>query len=246
MRWKFCLPTAGPGCTGRLALEDLYLIPDDGSSSGRSYWVTVEALRSFTGGTREEKLERLAGKEFDISDTMDMLVHREDFDKAELLGWARVFIQNRLGDPHPELVEAEGDEASRYTPMIRESDSHVREDRSARLLFVHHQSGPPVALPEETLKGEPGLEVSTVCLDDVLTAELPAGRITRADLVFVMDKRTRHILQRRCKALGMQRRIICLFLPEHHDVRDPAFLALFSERVRVYLDRFGWNRNDRE
>ena len=102
MRWKFCLPSAVSIGTQRLALEDLYLVPEDGSTSGRSYWVTVEALQSFTGGTREEKLERLAGKEFDISDTMDMLVHREDFDKAELLDWARVFIRNRLGDPHPE------------------------------------------------------------------------------------------------------------------------------------------------
>jgi predicted protein tyrosine phosphatase len=246
MRWKFCLPSAGSAGSQRLALEDLYLVPEDGSSSGRSYWVTVEALCSFTGGTREEKLERLAGKEFDISDTMDMLVHREDFDRRELLEWARVFIQNRLGDPHPELVEAEGDEVARCTPVIRENDPHMHAGRPARLLFIHHQSGPPVALPEESMAGRAGFDVSTLCLGDILTAELPADRITQADLVFVMDKRTRHVLQRRCKALGMQRRIVCLFLPEHHDVRDPAFLTLFHERVRVYLDRFGWNRNDRE
>jgi predicted protein tyrosine phosphatase len=246
MRWKCCLSTAGSDGTERLALEDLYLIPDDGSSGGRSYWVTVEALQSFTGGTREEKLERLAGKEFDISDTMDMLVHREDFDRAELLGWARVFIQNRLGDPLPELVEADGEEASRYTPVIRENEPHVHDNRPAQLLFVHHRSGPSVVLPEASLNGAAGLEISSLCLDDVQTADLPADRISRADLVFVMDKRTSHMLQRRCKALGVQRRIACLFLPEHHDVRDPAFQALFAERVRVYLDRFGWSRNDRE
>jgi len=245
MRWKFNLPNASGG-NERCALEDLYLVPEDGSSDGRSYWVTVEGLQSFTGGTREEKLERLAGKAFDISDTMDMLIHCEDFDRTELLGWARIFIQTRLGDPHPELVEAAVEEVARYRPVIRENDPCDHAGRPARLLFVHHQSGPPVARPEETLKDVPGIAVSTLCLDDVMTTELPADRLTGADLVFVMDKRTRQMLHRRCRALGIHRRFICLFLPEHHDGHDPAFLDLFRERVNLYMDRFGWNHNDRE
>lgn len=245
MRWKFCLPHA-PGGGERTALEDLYLVPEDGSSGGRSYWVTVEGLQSFTGGTREEKLERLSGKEYDISDTMDMLVHREDFDRTEVLAWARVFIQDRLGDPHPELIEAESDELAHCTPVIRENDPRVRGSREARLLFVHHQSGPPVARPEESLASWPGLEVSTVCLENMLTDELPVDSFNQADLIFVMDKRMQHVLHRRCKALGVERRFISLFLPEHHDVNDPAFLGLFQERVQVYLDRFGWNRSGRE
>lgn len=246
MRWKFCLPSATSSGADRLAVEDLYLVPEDGSSAGRSYWVTVEGLRSFTGGTREEKLARLSGRDFDISDTMDMLVHREDFTRAELLEWALVFIRHRLGDPHPELVEAEGDEVSRCTPVIRENDPGMHADRPARLLFIHHQAGPPVALPEMTLAGRAGLEIDTLSLGDLQTAVLPADRINRADLVFVMDKRVRHVLQRRCRALGMHRRIICLFLPEHHDVQDAAFLSMFHERVRTYLERFGWDRSGRD
>jgi predicted protein tyrosine phosphatase len=245
MRWKFSLPNV-PGGGERTALEDLYLMPEDGSSDGRSYWVTVEGLQSFTGGTREEKLDRLSGKDYDISDTMDMLVHQEDFSREELLGWVRIFIQNRLGDQHPELIEAEGDEVARCTPVIRENDPRVRGSREARLLFVHHQSGPPVARPEEVLKAWPGLEVSTLCLENVLTDGLPMDSFSQADLIFVMDKRMQHVLHRRCKALGVERRFISLFLPEHHDVNDPAFLTLFQERVQVYLDRFGWNRGGYE
>ena len=246
MRWKFCLPPVGIGRDDRIALEDLYLVPEDGSSRGQSYWITVEGLQSFTGGTRDEKLERLGGKEFHISDTMDMLVHQDDFSRAELLEWARVFIRNRFGDPHPELVEADGDEVSRCTPIIQENDPRARSDNPARLLFVHHQAGPPVALPEETLTGDPGLEIATVCLDDVAAGDLPLDRCLQADMIFVMEKRTRQLLQKRFKALGVTRRIICLYLPEHHDVHDSAFVALFRERVGVYLDRFGWNRNQRD
>jgi predicted protein tyrosine phosphatase len=246
MRWKFCLPSVENGRDDRIALEDLYLVPEDGSTGGQSYWVTVEGLQSFTGGTREEKLERLGGKDFHISDTMDMLVHQDDFSRGELLEWARVFIRNRFGDPHPELVEADGDEVSRCTPIIRENDPSVHADRPARLLFVHHQSGPPVALPEETLVGRPGIEIGTVCLDDVALSDLPLDRCLQADLIMVMEKRTRQLLQKRFKSLGVTRRLICLYLPEHHDGNDPAFVALFRERVDVYLDRFGWNRNERD
>jgi predicted protein tyrosine phosphatase len=247
MRWKFSLPSVGAGRgDDRIALEDLYLVPEDGSSGGQSYWITVEGLQSFTGGTREEKLERLGGKEFHISDTMDMLVHQDDFSRSELLGWARVFIQNRFGDPHPELVEADGDEVSRCTPVIHENDPRAHAGRSARLLFVHHQAGPPVALPEETLNGDARLQIVTLCLDDVAVSDIPLDHCLHADLVFVMEKRTRQLLQKRFKSLGVTRRIICLYLPEHHDGHDPAFVALFRERVGVYLDRFGWNRNERD
>ena len=246
MRWKFSFPGASSTSGERTALEDLYLLPEDGSSGGRSYWVTVEGLQSFTGGTREEKLARLAGREFDITDTMDMLVHQEDFDKSELLQWARVFIQNRFGDPHPELVEAEGDEVARCTPVIRENDPKEHRGHTPHLLFVHHQSGPPLAFPEEVLQGDPGLTIGTLCLEDIAAGELSLDRLLQADLVFVMEKRTRAVLQRRFKAMDVNRRIICLFLPEHHDRQDPAFLTLFKERVRVYLDRLGWGRTDRE
>ncbi len=246
MRWKFCLPSAASSGSDRLAMEDLYLVPEDGSSAGRSYWVTVEALQSFTGGTREEKLARLAGKEFDISDTMDMLVHQEDFNRVELLAWTRIFIQHRLGDPHPELIEAEGDEVARCTPVIRENDPGMHAGRPARLLFIHHRPGPPIPFPETTLAGMAGFEIGTLCLEDLQTSDLPADRIIQADLIFVMDKKTRHVLQRRCRALGMQRRIVCLYLPERHDIRDPSYQALFHERVRVYLERFGWAGSGRE
>lgn len=229
-----------------MVLEDLYLLPEDGRSGGRSYWVTVEGLQSFTGGTRDEKLERLAGKEFDISETMDMLVNREDFSRTELLGWVRAFIQDRFGDPHPELVEAGRDEVASSMPVIRENDTGDHAGRAARLLFIHHQVGPPQPVPEEILREHSGLEVATLRIDDVMTAALPADVITQADLVFVMDKRTRSLIHRRCKALGVDRRFICLFLPEYHDLRDQAYLNLFRERVEVYLARFGWSRDARE
>lgn len=245
MRWKLHCPHP-PGSEERMVLEDLYLLPEDGRNGGRSYWVTVEGLQSFTGGTREEKLERLAGKEFDISDTMDMLVNREDFSRPELLSWVRLFIQSRFGDHHPELVEAEGHEIARTVPVIRENDTGDRDGRPARLLFIHHQVGPPQPVPEQILKERAGLEVTTLRLDDLQTAQLPAEVIAQADLVFVMDKRTRASLHRRCKALGVDRRFICLFLPEYHDVRDQTYLELFRERVQVYLDRFGWSRDRRE
>lgn len=245
MRWKFCLPPGGSD-NDRTALEDLYLVPEDGSSAGRSYWITVEGLQSFTGGTREEKLERLAGKEFHISDTMDMLVRREDFDRVELLAWAKVFIQNRFGDSQPELIPADGDEVTRCTPVIREPGPRERTPRPARYLFVHRRSLLQLAPPELTLTAAPGTEIRTAVVDEGTSTEVPGEDCRWADLVFVMDKRMRQALHRRFKALGLPTRIVCLYLPEHHDPDDQAFLAMFRERVGMYLDRLGWDSVSRE
>jgi predicted protein tyrosine phosphatase len=240
MQWKYCLPAATPGNEERTALEDLFLLPEDGSSGNQSYWITLEGLQSFTGGTREEKLERLGDSEYVISDTMDMLVRRDDFSRKELLEWAKVFISARLGDPQPVLVEAVGDEVSRCVPIIHEHELNNRRAEKIHLLFVHHKAGPPAPTPEESLASHSSLEVQTVRIDEHATDALVPDMIQWADLLLVMDKRMRQVIHKRLKTLGITKRVICLYLPEHYDRQDPDYTALFTERVFVYLEKLGW------
>jgi predicted protein tyrosine phosphatase len=240
MRWKYCLPESNVGGAERTALEDLYLVPEDGSSGGQSYWITLEGLHSFTGGTREEKLVRLGDSEFVISDTMDMLVRRDDFSRQELLEWTKVFISDRFGDSQPVLVAATGDEVSRCTPIVHESERDSRRAEQIHLLFVHQKAGSPAPPPEELLASYSRLEIRTVRVDEPSASELNADLFNWADLVVVMDKRMRQVMRKRLKLLGVSKRIICLYLPEHHEAGDPDYATLFRERVSIYLEKLGW------
>ncbi len=240
MRWKYCIPATAADSEERTALEDLYLIPEDGSSGGQSYWITLEGLNSFTGGTREEKLMRLGDHEYVISDTLDMLVRKDDFSREELLEWTKVFIGVRFGDQQPLLVEAAGDEVSRCPSVINETEQRARRTEMIRLLFVHHKAGPSTPAPEDLLASEPRLSIRTVWLEELTLNEVQPEVFHEADLVLVMEKRMRQIIHKRLKALGISKRVICLYLPEHHDRQDPDFEALFKERVFVYLEKLGW------
>jgi len=240
MRWKYCLPASSVADEDRTALEDLYLVPEDGSSGDQSYWITLEGLHSFTGGTREEKLQRLGENDYVISDTLDMLVRRNDFNRSELLEWTKVFITARFGDPQPVLVEAAGDEVSRCTPVIHENERLDQRTDRIHLLFIHHSVGSVAPLPEEALTSHSHLEIRSMLVDEHAGDDLLLDAVQWADLVVVMDKRMRQVMHKRLKALEISKRVICLFLPDHHDRQDPEYAALFKERVFVYLEKLGW------
>jgi predicted protein tyrosine phosphatase len=242
MQWKYSFPDPWTNPATRVALEDVYLIPPDGKTGPSSYWLTLEGLHSFTGGTREEKLERLGGADYVISDAMDMLVRRGDFDKEELLDWTRVFIRLRLGDPDPVLVEATQEECARRMSTAR--DPHNQQLRTGRmkLLFVHARGGPVQPVPEEVLHGDPRVEVRTTSLVDEPLTVAEEEVASWADVIVVMERRMRHILRRRLKQAGKDKRVVCLHLPEHHDLQDPAYLTLFRERIDVYLEKLAPER----
>ncbi len=237
MQWKYWLPVSGAHREERTALEDLYLVPEDGSSGGQSYWITLEGLLSFTGGTREEKLERLGGSEYVISDTLDMLVRKDDFNRDELLAWAKVFINVRFGDSQPVLIEASGDEIARCTPVISDAQRQPSQTEKLRLLFVQHKAGPAVPAVEELLGARHRLDIRTVWLEDL--ADDDEG-FRWADLILVLEKHMRHMIHKKLRNAGVAKRVVCLFLPEHHDRQDPTYAALFKERVFVYLEKLGW------
>jgi hypothetical protein len=119
MKWKYYIPHVWDSPEDRTIWEDVYLMPEDGSSIGKSYWFTLNAIGSPPAGlpdgdewfepldkTRERNLRHLGDREYLITDVFDMLIRAEDFDQHELLEWARVFIRDQFGDTEPEFVLA--------------------------------------------------------------------------------------------------------------------------------------------
>jgi predicted protein tyrosine phosphatase len=239
MQWKFCLPDPWTDPGARVALEDVYLIPPAGQTGPPSYWFTLEGLHSFTGGTHDEKLERLGGTDFVITDSMDMLIRHADFNKDELLEWTRLFIRQQLGDPEPLLAEAADEERARWMSEIRDPRERKTRTGKMKLLFMHHPGAESQLLPETALEGDPRVEVRSAIVGDEPLGKDQEELLHWADVLVVMEKRMRHILRRRLKAFGKAKRIVCLHLPDHHDGRDPEYIGLFLERMNVYLDRLG-------
>ena len=124
-------------------------------------------------------------------------------------------------------------------------DLHDPQLRTGRmkLLFVHARGGPVQPVPEEVLNGDPRVDVRTTSLGDDLLTAAEEELTLWADVIVVMEKRMRHILRRRLKLAGKTKRVVCLHLPEHHDLQDPAYLTLFRERIEVYLEKLAPRKN---
>lgn len=118
MKWKYLIPHYWESPEDRTIWEDVYLMPEDGGSNGKSYWFTLDALGSPAGGlpngdevfesidvVRERNLRFLGDRDYLITETFDVLIRAEDFNQQELLEWARVFIRDQFGDQEPILVE---------------------------------------------------------------------------------------------------------------------------------------------
>jgi predicted protein tyrosine phosphatase len=240
MKWKYFFPDPWKVPTTRVPLEEVTLIPPQARSGATSYLFTLEGLHSFTGGTIDEKLERLGNGEYSINDMMDMLIRRDDFDKAEFLEWTLLFIRLQFGDPDPVLVETTEDERATWLAELHALDAR---QGPCRLLFVHAPGDPTQLQPEAILARDPRMEVRTTALEDAPIGPADGDLFDWAEIIVVMGKRMRHVLRRRLRDSALTKRVVCLHLPEHHSVEDPAFLALFRERIDVYLQKLVPERN---
>ena len=94
----------------RLVWEDIYLAPDMPGYDGPSIWLTIDALGDEQdpshGSDRAEAkalfLSKLGDQDYHIDGT-DMIVRARDFDRAELLRWVRIWL-NESGLQVTQLV----------------------------------------------------------------------------------------------------------------------------------------------
>jgi predicted protein tyrosine phosphatase len=237
MLWKYCLPESWNTHEERVAFEDIYLMRENMPSEGEQYWFTLEALQSKTGGTRRDKLAKLGDREFVIDDMLDMLIRRENFDRDELLAWTKEFIRSRLGDSEPVLVEADRDEFDASRPATLRASSAAPSMRSAHILFVFHHDRLHAPTPDTLLELPRQLEIRTAGVIEGAPQSLPVAELEWSEIIVVLERRIRALVHKRCKALGLERRVICLYLPEHIDVDDPTYAAAFRSRMQFYLQR---------
>ena len=131
MEWKYFIPHEWKSPEQRTQWEDVWLLPEDGSNEGKSYWFTLNALTygaagiadeyqyepddplcGFAGSpmVREKNLQLLGDREYFTTPLCDMVARIDDFNMYELLEWTTLFIRVQFGDPEPELIPGSYDE----------------------------------------------------------------------------------------------------------------------------------------
>jgi predicted protein tyrosine phosphatase len=67
--------------------------------------------------------------------------------------------------------------------------------------------------------------------DEQVTSEL----VEWADIIFVMEKRHRAILQRRFRKNLGRARVVCLDIPDDYAFMNPALIAILKTRVPKFI-----------
>jgi predicted protein tyrosine phosphatase len=106
-----------------------------------------------------------------------------------------------------------------------------------KVLFVCDANRLRSPTAEAIFAGRPHLDVKSAGLAKQATVPVSIALLEWADLIFVMEKRHRNIIQSRFKEIYQRKRIICLYIPDDFEFMDPELIGLLEERVSPYLEK---------
>jgi len=118
-------------------------------------------------------------------------------------------------------------------PFMAEGQSMAPQ---LKVLFVCDANRLRSPTAEAIFTGRPHVDVKSAGLAPQATAPLKVDLLEWADLIFVMEKRHRNIIQSRFKEIYQHKRIVCLYIPDDFEFMDPELIALLEERVTPYLE----------
>ncbi|MEK6324075.1 MAG: phosphotyrosine protein phosphatase [Acidobacteriota bacterium] len=105
-----------------------------------------------------------------------------------------------------------------------------------KILFVCDANRLRSPTAESIFSGYPGIEAKSAGIGKEAGVPIATELLEWADLIFVMEKRHRNIIQSRFKEIYRRKRIICLYIPDEFEFMDPDLIQLLEERVTPYLE----------
>jgi predicted protein tyrosine phosphatase len=105
-----------------------------------------------------------------------------------------------------------------------------------KILFVCDANRLRSPTAEAIFTGRPHLDVKSAGLAKQATVPLTVELLEWADIIFVMEKRQRNVIQSRFKEIYRHKRIICLYIPDDFEFMDRELIRLLEERVSPYLN----------
>ena len=104
-----------------------------------------------------------------------------------------------------------------------------------RVLFVCSQNKLRSPTAEQVFASWDGIEVSSAGLNHDAVEPLTGEMVTKADIIFVMEKAHRNRLTKRFKRYLNRARVICLDIPDDFEFMDPDLVRLLQARVPRHL-----------
>jgi predicted protein tyrosine phosphatase len=106
-----------------------------------------------------------------------------------------------------------------------------------KVLFVCTANRLRSPTAEAVFSGYPDTEAKSAGVGKEATVPVSLELLEWADLIFVMEKRQRNIIQSRFKEIYQRKRIVCLYIPDDFEFMDRELIELLEERVTPYLER---------
>lgn len=106
-----------------------------------------------------------------------------------------------------------------------------------KILFICNANRLRSPTAETIFSGYPGIEAKSAGVGKEATIPVSLELLDWADLIFVMEKRQRNIIQSKFKEIYQHKRIICLYIPDEFEFMDPELVSLLEQKVTPYLGR---------
>ncbi len=108
--------------------------------------------------------------------------------------------------------------------------------RLVKVLFICSQNRMRSPTAERLLQGEPGYIVRSAGIDPNARTRVSKELIAWADLIFVMEKWHRLILEEDFSAALKGKRMICLNIPDEFQYMEPELVYLLKAALAHHLE----------
>jgi predicted protein tyrosine phosphatase len=107
--------------------------------------------------------------------------------------------------------------------------------RPLKLLFVCSQNRLRSLTAEHLLQGLAGYAVKSAGTEPSARIRVNEGHIGWADLIFVMEKKHRRILEENFREALSGRRVICLHIPDEYTYMEPALIDELKAGISQHI-----------
>ncbi len=108
--------------------------------------------------------------------------------------------------------------------------------RLLKLLFICSQNRMRSPTAEHLLQGEPGYTVRSAGVDPNARTRVNKELIAWADLIFVMERWHRLVLEEEFPKASKGKRIICLHIPDEYQYMDPELIRLLKAALARHIE----------